>query len=233
MIKPLMAHCNMDTPSSVSNGKVYRAGQVVSRSHAIMSCSGRRPAKLWQPMIAKDTPICDFGWPAPEFALPDPSGAVWSLEDCRGARATLVMFLSNHCPFVKASLARLIGDLEVLKPAGVAAVGIMSNDISRFPEDAPDEMQRLADAMAFPFPYLVDESQQTASEYGAVCTPDYFGFNQDLELQYRGRLDAGRTETPPADCPRELQEAMLQIAQTGHGPDEQIPSVGCSIKWKI
>ena len=183
-------------------------------------------------MIALETPVCDFGWPAPDFALPDPAGKLWTLEDCRGSRATLVMFLCNHCPFVKASLQRIIGDLQTLAPEGVAAIGIMSNDIGRYPEDGPEEMQRLASELAFPFPYLVDESQQTASEYGAVCTPDFFGFNQDLELQYRGRLDAGRTEEPPAGTPRELFDAMLQIVRTGHGPQEQTPSVGCSIKWK-
>ncbi len=183
-------------------------------------------------MIALETPVCDFGWPAPDFELPDPAGKLWTLEDCRGSRATLVMFLCKHCPFVKASLHRIIGDLQALAPEGVAAVGIMSNDISRYPEDGPEEMQRLASELAFPFPYLVDESQQTASDYGAVCTPDFFGFNQDLELQYRGRLDAGRTEAPPAGTPRELLDAMLQIVRTGHGPEEQTPSVGCSIKWK-
>jgi peroxiredoxin len=183
-------------------------------------------------MSALETPICDFGWPAPEFSLADPEQKIWSLEDCRGSRATLVMFLSNHCPFVKAALPRLIRDLERLKSEGVSAVGIMSNNVEKFTADRPEEMQRLSEAMNFPFPYLFDEAQQVASDYGAVCTPDFFGFNQDLELQYRGRLDAGRTEEPPADSPRELFDAMLQIARTGLGPKQQTPSVGCSIKWK-
>ena len=143
-----------------------------------MSFVGGPPASILkdipfseQQMIAQETPVCDFGWPAPDFRLPDPAGKLWTLEDCRGSRATLVMFLSNHCPFVKASLRRIIGDLQVLAVEGVAAVGIMSNDIIRYPEDGPEEMQRLAAEMAFPFPYLVDESQQTASEYGATWLP--------------------------------------------------------------
>lgn len=183
-------------------------------------------------MSALETPICDFGWPAADFSLTATDGTVMTLEDCRGPRATLVMFICNHCPFVKASLARIIHDVVAMHDAGIGSVAIMSNDIAISPLDGPGPMAELASSMQFPFPYLYDADQDVASRYGAVCTPDFFGFNQDLELQYRGRLDTGGQRDTAADCRRELFEAMLVIAESGRGPAEQVPSLGCSIKWR-
>ena len=183
-------------------------------------------------MAATETPVCDFGRPAPDFELPDPAGKIWRLADCRGERGTLVMFICNHCPFVKAVLGRLVRDTAELTAAGVRSVAIMSNDVSRYPADAPPNMARLAAEQGFSFPYLYDEDQSVAHAYGAVCTPDFFGYDADLGLQYRGRLDASRMEPAPPDARRELYEAMLGIARDGRGPAEQTPSIGCSIKWR-
>jgi len=183
-------------------------------------------------MAAKETPVCDFGAPAPDFSLPDPDGKVWSLRDCRGDRGTVVMFICNHCPYVKAVLDRIIRDARDLQPLGVKFVAIMSNDPEQYPEDAPEQMARVAKQHAFPFPYLIDATQDVARAYGAVCTPDFFGYNADLGLQYRGRLDAsGRNPAPPG-ATRELFQAMSRVAAGGVGPEEQIPSIGCSIKWR-
>ena len=183
-------------------------------------------------MVAMETPICQFGEPAPDFTLPDPDGRLWTLRDCSGEAGTLVIFMCNHCPYVKAVLARILGDTRELEQHGVRSVAIMANDYRSYPEDAPQHMRRIARERGFPFPYLLDETQEVARAYGAVCTPDFFGYNADLELQYRGRLDASRTEPAPADAPRDLFLAMAQIAGTGEGPREQIPSMGCSIKWR-
>jgi hypothetical protein len=141
------------------------------------------------------------------------------------------MFICNHCPYVKAVLDRIVRDVRELKSHGINAVAIMSNDPTDYPEDSFDNMQRIARENDFPFPYLLDQSQAVAKAYGAVCTPDFFGYNAAGELQYRGRLDASRKEAAPADARRDLFEAMRQVAETGRGPDEQIPSMGCSIKW--
>ncbi len=142
------------------------------------------------------------------------------------------MFICNHCPYVKAVLDRIMRDARDLRPLGVNSVAIMANDPSDYPEDSFENMQRIAQELDFPFPYLLDESQAVAKAFGAVCTPDFFGYNGELELQYRGRLDASGREPGPADAPRELYEAMRQIAETGRGPRDQTPSMGCSIKWK-
>jgi hypothetical protein len=142
------------------------------------------------------------------------------------------MFICNHCPYVKAVRERLVRDTRALQALGVGSVAIMSNDPAVQPEDGFENMQRIAREFAFPFPYLLDETQAVARAYGAVCTPDFFGYNSRLELQYRGRLDAGRLETTPADARRELFEAMRLVAETGQGPGEQIPGIGCSIKWR-
>jgi peroxiredoxin len=182
--------------------------------------------------VAEQTPICDFGWKAPSFTLPGVDGKTYSLEELRGPNATLVMFICNHCPYVKAVIDRIVRDVNDLKPRGVNAVAISSNDVVHYPDDSFDNMKRFAAAHRFSFPYLFDESQEVARAYDAVCTPDFFGFNANLELQYRGRLDASRKETAPADVRRDLFEAMQQVALTGEGPREQIPSIGCSIKWK-
>jgi peroxiredoxin len=183
-------------------------------------------------MAATETPVCDFGVPAPDFSLPDPDGRVWTLADCRGEKATLVMFICNHCPFVKAVIDRIVRDARELQPLGVRCVAIMSNDAEQYPEDAPNKMAELAASKDFPFPYLIDDSQDVARAYGAVCTPDFFGYNADLELQYRGRLDASRTEPAPPGARRELFEAMSAIARDGVGPADQVASIGCSIKWR-
>ncbi|HKK13942.1 MAG TPA: thioredoxin family protein [Gammaproteobacteria bacterium] len=183
-------------------------------------------------MVSLETPVCEFGQPAVDFSLPDVDGRIWTLEDCRGEKGTLVMFICNHCPYVKAVRERLVRDARELLDHGIRSVAIMSNDPAEYPEDSPANMKRVAEEYAFPFPYLLDETQQVARAYGAVCTPDFFGYNADLGLQYRGRLDASRKETAPSDARRELFEAMVQVARTGQGPREQIPSMGCSIKWR-
>jgi peroxiredoxin len=183
-------------------------------------------------MVSLETPVCDFGKPAIDFALPGVDGKRWTLADCRGDRGLLVMFICNHCPYVKAIRDRLVRDTRELLGHGIKSVAIMSNDPGEYPEDSFDNMVKTARESAFPFPYLLDESQDIARAYGAVCTPDFFGYNANLGLQYRGRLDASRKEAAPADARRDLFEAMKAIAQTGQGPREQIPSMGCSIKWK-
>ncbi len=181
--------------------------------------------------MAPATPICDFGDPAKPFDLPATDGRRYTLEDVRGANGTLVMFICNHCPYVKAVLDRIIRDVSDLKEHGIGVIAINANDPVTYPDDSFANMQRLAQARQLPFPYAFDEQQAVARAYGAVCTPDFFGYNADLELQYRGRLDASKT-TPVPGAIRELYEAMVQIAETGRGPEQQIPSMGCSIKWK-
>ena len=148
-----------------------------------------------------------------------------------GEKGLLVMFICNHCPYVKAVLDRIVRDTAELQALGVNSVAIMSNDPTDYPEDSFANMQRVAERNQFSFPYLLDESQAVAKAYGAVCTPDFFGYNAAGELQYRGRLDASRKDTAPADARRDLFEAMKRVASTGKGPEEQIPSMGCSIKW--
>ena len=183
-------------------------------------------------MVSLQTPVCDFGLPAIDFSLPGVDGKLWTLESCRGERGLLVMFICNHCPYVKAVLDRIVRDAAELQAAGVNSVAIMSNDPSEYPEDSFDNMVRVASEAGFSFPYLYDESQAVAKAYGAVCTPDFFGYNADLKLQYRGRLDDSRKEAAAPDVRRDLFEAMRQVAESGQGPAEQIPSMGCSIKWR-
>ena len=182
-------------------------------------------------MVSLETPVCDFGLAAPEFSLPGVDGKTWTLQDCKGKKGLLVMFICNHCPYVKAVRERIVRDTRELLAYGINSVAIMSNDPVLYAEDSFENMLKVATEFAFPFPYLLDESQAVAKAYGAVCTPDFFGYNADLELQYRGRLDASRKETAPADVRRDLFEAMVEVAQTGQGPRQQIPSMGCSIKW--
>jgi peroxiredoxin len=178
-----------------------------------------------------ETPICDFGWRAVDFCLPGVDGKTHALRDVAGPNGLLVMFICNHCPYVKAVIERIVRDVAELRALGIGAVAIMSNDPAEYPEDSFDNMRLLSERLALPMPYLLDASQDVAKAYGAVCTPDFFGFNRNLELQYRGRLDASRKETAPADARRDLFEAMKLVAETQHGPAEQIPSMGCSIKW--
>jgi peroxiredoxin len=181
-------------------------------------------------MVSLQTPICDFGWKAPDFRLQGVDGRQWCLDDARGSRGTLVMFICNHCPYVKAIRPRLVKDLKELRALGVNAIAVMSNDPTDYPEDGFQQMQEVAEEFDFPFPYVIDPTQQVARAYGAICTPDFFGFNADLELQYRGRFDASMKETAP-DSTRDLFQAMKLVAETGHGPRQQTPSIGCSIKW--
>lgn len=182
-------------------------------------------------MVSTTTPIGEFNQPAPQFKLPDTEGKLWSLEECRGPRGLLVMFICNHCPYVQAILPKIVRDTAELKSLGVNSVAIMSNDIEDYPQDSPEHMQRLAREYKFSFPYLYDESQAVAKAFGAVCTPDFFGYNANLTLQYRGRLDASGRQSQ-GENPRELFHAMALIAKTGIGPSEQTPSIGCSIKWR-
>jgi len=183
-------------------------------------------------MVSLNPPVCNFGEKAIDFNLIGTDNQTWNLEKCMGEKGLLVMFICNHCPYVKAIHQRLLRDTAELQALGINAVAISSNDFETYPEDSFENMQQLAESLIFSFPYLLDESQQVAKQYGAVCTPDFFGYNRNLELQYRGRLDASKKETAAADVKRDLFDAMKQIAQTGHGPKEQIASIGCSIKWK-
>ena len=183
-------------------------------------------------MVLLTTQVCDFGKKAVDFILPGIDGRNWSLQQCMGEKGLLIMFICNHCPYVKAVQERIVRDTRELKVLGVGSVAIMSNDPAEYPEDSFENMKLLAKQLDFNFPYLFDETQQVARQYDAVCTPDFFGYNADFELQYRGRLDASKKETAPDNTRRELFEAMKLIAETGHGPQEQIPGMGCSIKWK-
>lgn len=182
-------------------------------------------------MASISPPVCNFNWNAPDFNLPNVDGRMANLKDSMGTNGLLVMFICNHCPYVKAILPRLIADVRELQALGVNTVAIMSNNPADYPEDSFDNMQKIASEMAFPFPYLLDETQEIAKKYDAVCTPDFFGFNKNFELQYRGRFDESRKETAP-NSTRDLFKAMKLVAETGQGPREQIASIGCSMKWK-
>ena len=177
-------------------------------------------------------PVCDFNWPAPDFTLPATDGQTYSLGDISGENGTLVMFICNHCPYVLAVLDRIVRDASDLKALGIGVAAICSNDARTHPADSFDNMKVMAERHNFPFPYLHDEDQSVARAYAAVCTPDFFGFNADMGLQYRGRLDASRAQAGPADLRRDLFEAMKLVAETGKGPADQVASIGCSIKWK-
>jgi len=179
-----------------------------------------------------ETPVCAFGWQAPDFDLPGVDGKRYMMRDVAGPNGLLVMFICNHCPYVKAVIRRIVRDVNDLKALGVGAIAIMSNAPTEYPEDSFENMKRVAAQLSFPMPYVLDQSQAVAKAYGAVCTPDFFGFNGRLELQYRGRLDESRKETAPEGVRRDLFEAMKRVAETGRGPVEQIPSMGCSIKWR-
>lgn len=183
-------------------------------------------------MVLMETPICQFGLKALDFSLPNVDGQQWDLAACRGENGLLVMFICNHCPYVKAIQKKIVRDSRELKQLGINSVAIMSNDPQDYPEDSFENMKRIADEMNYPFPYLFDESQDVAKRYGAVCTPDFFGYNAELELQYRGRLDSSGKNAPSDPVERELFEAMKGVAESGQGPAEQVVSIGCSIKWK-
>jgi peroxiredoxin len=182
--------------------------------------------------MAVSTPVCDFGLKAPAFRLPATDGRTMSLDDIAGPRGTLIMFICNHCPYVISALDRILADARDLQALGVGVAAICSNDPIAYPDDSFPEMAKMAAARGFPFPYLHDADQSVARAFDAACTPDFFGYNADLELQYRGRLDAGGRNPPPQGVRRDLFEAMREVAATGHGPVDQVPSMGCSIKWK-
>jgi len=183
-------------------------------------------------MVTTGTPICDFAWKAVDFRLKGVDGRTYGLADVQGANGTLVMFICNHCPYVVAIVDRLVRDVAELQAKGVGAIAIMSNDTVTHPDDSFDNMKIFAETHGFTFPYVIDETQEVARAYDAVCTPDFFGFNGDLELQYRGRLDeSGRNPAGPG-ARRELFEAMRGVAGTGKGPEKQTASMGCSIKWR-
>jgi peroxiredoxin len=181
--------------------------------------------------MALQTPVCDLGWKAVDFDLLGVDGKRYSLAEARGEKGLLVMFICNHCPYVQAVRERIVRDTKELKQYGIGSIAIMSNDPADYPEDSFDNMKKAARDFGFPFPYVWDETQEVAKDYGAVCTPDFFGFNSNLELQYRGRLDSSERRADP-NARRELFEALKQIAETGRGPSEQRASIGCSIKWR-
>jgi peroxiredoxin len=171
------------------------------------------------------------GTVAPTFGLPATDGKTYVLDDIVGPKGTVIVFICNHCPYVKGVIDRLVSDAKVLMAEGIGFAAICSNDAQAYPEDSVENMQRFAKTHAFPFPYLHDDDQSVARAYGAVCTPDFFGYDKERKLRYRGRLDEGRTAPVPSTARRELVEAMRAIA-AGATPSEQRPSVGCSIKWK-
>ena len=183
-------------------------------------------------MVSLQTPVCEFGKKAVDFNLPCVDQQQWTLKKCSGERGLLIFFISNHCPYVKAIRKKLVRDTRDLKALGINSVAIMPNDTVAYPQDSFENMIRAAREFDFPFPYLLDETQEVARAYDAVCTPDFFGYNADLELQYRGRLDAAGPKSDDDSQTRELFEAMKQVAETGRGPEHQVPSMGCSIKWR-
>ncbi|MBC6404464.1 MAG: thioredoxin family protein [Rhodospirillales bacterium] len=183
-------------------------------------------------MVAATPPLCDFGLQAPDFSLPGIDGKRYGLAEVRGDKGLLVMFICNHCPYVCAIVGRIERDVAELRGIGIGTIAIMANDTEAYPADSFDNMKRFAAENGFTFPYVIDETQTVARSYGAICTPDFYGFNAELALQYRGRLDASRTTLVP-DARRDLFEAMRQVAETGAGPSEQQASMGCSIKWKV
>lgn len=182
-------------------------------------------------MALTQTPICNFGWKAPDFKLKGVDGKTHSLQDVRGPKGTLVVFICNHCPYVRAIADRLAAEARALQSLGIGIVAIMPNDVTSYPEDSFENMKTFAKKHDFTFPYVIDETQKVARAYDAVCTPDFFGFNAKDELQYRGRLDESKT-TLAKSARRELFEAMKQVAETGQGPKDQVASMGCSIKWR-
>ncbi|MFO0993240.1 MAG: thioredoxin family protein [Hyphomicrobiales bacterium] len=181
--------------------------------------------------MATTPPICDFGWKARAFELPATDGKIYALSDIRGPKGTLIAFICNHCPYVKSAIDRLVRDAKDLQAAGIGVAAICANDAVEYPDDSFANMKKFAEKHGFTFPYLHDETQAVARAYDAVCTPDFFGFNAKDELQYRGRLDASRAQAAPG-ARRDLYEAMMLVAKTGNGPQEQVASMGCSIKWK-
>ncbi|NDR58240.1 thioredoxin family protein [Aliiruegeria sabulilitoris] len=182
--------------------------------------------------MAATPPVCDFGWKAVDFDLPATDGKRYRLADVSGPNGLLLMFICNHCPYVLRAMERIVQDSAELQGLGIGVAAICSNDPVAYPADSFDKMVEKARDWGLSFPYLHDEDQTVARAYDAACTPDFFGFNAAGELQYRGRLDAARKDAAAPGLRRDLFEAMKQVAETGAGPEEQVPSMGCSIKWK-
>lgn len=182
--------------------------------------------------MAAQPPVCDFGTLAPRFDLLDTHGYRHTRDSLMGKNGLVLMFICNHCPYVIAIAEKLARDGKALQEMGFGVSAICANDAEAYPADSFENMGRFAKAHGFTFPYLHDESQAVAKAYGAVCTPDFFGYNAKGELQFRGRLDGSGRSPSPDDAPREMIEAMAIVAETGHGPAVQAPSIGCSIKWK-
>jgi len=182
-------------------------------------------------MALTKTPICNFGEKAKDFNLLSTENKKISLNDIRGEKGTLIMFICNHCPYVKAVIEDIVKDTKYFEILGIKSVGIMSNDVKNYPDDSFENMISFSKINNFNFPYLLDNTQEVAKEYGAVCTPDFFGYNNNLELQYRGRIRELKNLKPVKDGDSELKIAMKQVAETGKGPKDQIPSMGCNIKW--
>ena len=182
-------------------------------------------------MSLTKTPICDFGKKADNFELKSTDNKVISLNDTKGENGTLIMFICNHCPYVKAVIDNIAEDCKNLESYGIKSVAVCSNDVKNYPEDSFENMIKFSKNHNFNFPYLFDETQEIAKKYGAVCTPDFFGYNKDLELQYRGRMRELKDLKPIATGDSDLFKAMKEIAETGNGPKNQIPSMGCNIKW--
>jgi len=176
--------------------------------------------------------ICDFDWPGPDFRLLGTDGFFYEQSNIMGSNGVLVMFICNHCPYVLGALDRIVETSVGMQSKGIGVVAISSNDVESYPQDSFENMAKLAKEYKFSFPYLYDETQEVARAYRAVCTPDFFGFNKSLGLQYRGRLDSSNNSAVGQETKRELYEGMLQISKTGLGPKDQVASMGCSIKWK-
>ena len=182
-------------------------------------------------MALTKTPVCNFGEKAKDFNLKSTENKKISLKDVAGKNGTLVMFICNHCPYVKAIIKDLVDDVKFLEGLGIKSVGIMSNDVKNYPDDSFENMISFSKSHDFSFPYIIDETQSVAKEYGAVCTPDFFGYNKNLELQYRGRIRELKNLKPVREGKSDLRTAMQLVAETGKGPKNQIPSMGCNIKW--
>jgi peroxiredoxin len=183
--------------------------------------------------VLLDTPICDFGWKALAFSLADAQGRIYTLDDVMDEKGLLVAFICNHCPYVQTIIDRLVADARALQAQNVGVVAIMSNDYNAYAADNPENMALFATEHDMSFPYLIDETQEVGKAYEAVCTPDFFGFNADGELQYRGRLDDVKMGSGTGERRAELLDAMTQVAESGQGPQQQNPSMGCSIKWRV
>jgi peroxiredoxin len=183
-------------------------------------------------MALLETPEKDTGFKISDFSLKGVDDQMYSFDDVKGEKGTVIMFICNHCPYVKAIIHRLVDDCRFLQEKGIGCVAIMPNDVASYPADSFDNMKIFAKENGFTFPYLIDENQDVAQNYGAICTPDIYGFNAEGYLQYRGRVDSSGPNEADGDTVREMRNAMLQIAETNIGPTEQFPSMGCSIKWK-